>query len=75
MTGLLAALALLAPVCVAGDATEAMEHGRYEEAVRVLERCEDGSLSYDDLVSLSVARGRLGRLEQEIGRASCRERV
>jgi len=64
MTGLLAALALLAPVCVVGDATEAMEHGRYKEAVRVLERCEDGSLSYDDLVSLGVARGRLGRLEQ-----------
>jgi outer membrane protein assembly factor BamA len=64
MTGLLAVLVLLAPGCVVGDATEAMEQGRYADAVGVLERCENGSLSYDDLVSLGVARGRLGRLEQ-----------
>lgn len=66
MTGLLLALALSAQ-----DATRSLEAGlrafreaRYEDAERLLAEATASAPSYDGLVALALARGRLGRLAE-----------
>ena len=61
-----AVLATVAPLDQAGLSAglEALQAGRNEDAVRLLEAATTEAPSYEGLVALGLARGRLGRLDQ-----------